>query len=367
MRIVLMIPVVGPGGAERVMTLLAAGLAARGHEVSLLTLERAGADFFAIDPRVHRIGLGLMSNSTSPLQAFQANMKRVRALRRIVSTLNPDAVVSFMTSMNVLALMACAGLRSRVIISERIDPQSHRESRLWMGLRNLAYHHADAIVVQTEAAAQWFRARLRSRPAVVVVPNPVATVAEHSRCSIQVPRPFILGAGRLVHQKGFDVLIRAFALVAEERSSLRLAIAGEGPQAEALRDLVAELHLDDRVIFLGAVSELPTLMREADAFVLSSRYEGFPNVLLEALACDLPVIATDCPSGPRDILHGGEFGLLVPCEDPEALAGALRRVAGDASLRARLSALASQVTAKYAVDRVVARWEELLAPSRAGA
>ena len=106
-------------------------------------------------------------------------------------------------------------------------------------------------------------------------------------------------------------------------------------------------------------------MREADAFVLSSRYEGFPNVLLEALACGLPVVATDCPGGPRDILHGGEFGLLVPRDDPEALAAALQRVASDVNLRTRLSALARQATAKYAVDRVVARWEELLMPSRA--
>jgi glycosyltransferase involved in cell wall biosynthesis len=367
MRVLLMIPALGPGGAERVMTLLAAGLATRGHDVSLLTLERAGADFFAVDPRVQRIGLGLMSDSASGLQALGANAKRVRALRRIMSTINPDAVLSFMTSMNVLTLLARAGLRTRVVISERIDPQSHRESCLWMGLRKLAYQHADAIVVQTEAAAQWFRAHLRGRPAVVVVPNPVAAVADHCQSSIQVPRPFILAAGRLVHQKGFDVLIRAFALVAAECSSLRLAIAGDGPQGEALRDLVAELRLDDRVIFLGVVSELQTLMREADAFVLSSRYEGFPNVLLEALACGRPVIATDCPGGPRDILHGGEFGLLVPCDDPQALAGALRRLASDVNLRTRLSARAPQATAKYAVDRVVARWEELLVPSRAGA
>jgi GalNAc-alpha-(1->4)-GalNAc-alpha-(1->3)-diNAcBac-PP-undecaprenol alpha-1,4-N-acetyl-D-galactosaminyltransferase len=365
MRVVLMIPTLGPGGAERVMTLLAAGLAARGHEVSLLTLGRTGEDFFAVDPRVRRIGLGLVGGSASALHALQTNTKRVRALRRVVSTINPDAVVSFMTSMNVLTLFACAGLRTRVVVSERIDPQSHRESRSWSWLRRVAYRHADAIVVQTEAAARWFRALVGERPAVIVLPNPVAALADSDRPSVQVAKPFILAAGRLVPQKGFDVLVRAFALVAKESAELRLAIAGDGPQARALQELVAELRLEQRVIFLGAVSGLPALMREADAFVLSSRYEGFPNVLLEALACGVPVVSTDCPGGPREILQDGEFGLLVPCEDPAALAAALCRVASDVSLRGRLSALAPLATAKYALDRVVAHWEELLLTSGA--
>ena len=358
MRVVLMIPTLGPGGAERVMTLLAGGLAARGHEVSLLTLAGADEDFFAVDPRVRRIGLGLTRDSASMLHALQANAKRVRALRGVVATIAPDVVLSFITSMNVLALLACARLRVRVVVSERVDPQSHRESRAWSWLRTLAYRHADAIVVQTEVAAEWFRARVGARPAVIVLPNPVAAADSHP-ASVRVSRPFILAAGRLVHQKGFDVLIRAFALVVQKRSDLSLAIAGDGPQARALQELVAELRLGDRVIFLGAVSGLQALMRDADAFVLSSRYEGFPNVLLEALACSLPVVATDCPGGPREILHDGEFGLLVPCEDPAALAGALCRVVSDVSLRVRLSAAAPLATAKYAVERVVARWEEL--------
>jgi GalNAc-alpha-(1->4)-GalNAc-alpha-(1->3)-diNAcBac-PP-undecaprenol alpha-1,4-N-acetyl-D-galactosaminyltransferase len=360
MRVVLAIPTLGPGGAERVMTLLAASLAARGHEVSLLTLGPTGEDFFAVDARVQRIGLGLMSHSASILQALRANAQRVRALRHAILEISPDAVLSFMTSMNVLSLFACSGVRTRVVVSERIDPKSHRESRIWRALRNMVYRRADAIVVQTESAAQWFRASLGKHAPVIVVPNPVATAVSSLQSNIKIANPFILAAGRLEQQKGFDVLIRAFALVVEECSSLCLAIAGEGPQAQALRALVAELRLDSRVTFLGTVSGLQALMRKADAFVLSSRYEGFPNVLLEALACGLPVVATDCPGGPREILNNGEFGLLVPCEDPSALAGALRRVFTEVGLRDRLSAVAPLATAKYAVERVMPRWEELL-------
>ena len=203
-------------------------------------------------------------------------------------------VLSFVTPTNVLAILACTGLPPRVVVSERVDPVIHREQRLWVVLRALVYHRADAVVVQTEAAARWFRKWLGKRTPVSVIPNPVVPTSELRRSAPQVPKPFILAAGRLVPQKGFDVLIRAFALAAPECMPLRLAIAGDGPAAQALRDLVAELRLENRVLFLGNVRELQTLMSQAEGFILSSRYEGFPNVLLEALAAGLPVIATDC-------------------------------------------------------------------------
>jgi GalNAc-alpha-(1->4)-GalNAc-alpha-(1->3)-diNAcBac-PP-undecaprenol alpha-1,4-N-acetyl-D-galactosaminyltransferase len=262
--------------------------------------------------------------------------------------------------MNILAILACTGLPTRVVVSERVDPVGHREQRLWAVLRFLVYRRADALVVQTETAAHWFRKWLGRRPPVSVIPNPVVPPSESRQAPPQVLKPFILAAGRLVPQKGFDVLIRAFALAAPECGQLRLVIAGDGPAAQALRCLVAELRLENRVLFLGQIRELQTLMLQAEGFILASRYEGFPNVLLEALASGLPVVATDCPSGPREILRGGNFGLLVPCEDPSALAGALRRLATDSDLRSRLAACAPQAIARYSLARVVGEWEALL-------
>ena len=361
MRIVLMIPSLGPGGAERVMTLLAGGLAARDHEVWLVTLAAAGGEFFAIDRRVQRLGLGLMGDSRTALQAVRANVRRLRGLRRAVAKIGPDAVLSFMTSMNVLAVFACWALPVRLVVSERVDPVSHPGERRWAVLRSFAYHRADAVVVQTETAARWFRRQLGTRAAVTVIPNPVDTAEDSQPCAVAVPRPFMLAAGRLVHQKGFDILLRAFASMTDECGQLQLAIAGEGPEEQALRGLAAQLKLEDRVHFLGQVRGLRTLMQQALAFILSSRYEGFPNVVLEALVSGLPVIATDCPGGPRQILGDGECGVLVPCEDPPALAAALRRVATDPALRRRLSELGPRVTAPYRIDRVVGAWEAVLA------
>jgi glycosyltransferase involved in cell wall biosynthesis len=364
MRVVLVISSLGPGGAERVMSLLAGELVARGHEVRLVTLAQAVDDFFALDPRVHRLSLDLSGQSARIQEAVCANFRRIRALRRAVKTAAPDVVLSFMTSTNVLVLLACIGLPVRVVVSERVDPARHREARFWAGLRFVAYHRADAIVVQTEATAKWYRRRLGKHPGVIVIPNPVAAAGEPRQHGMDVPKPFVLAAGRLVHQKGFDVLIRAFAAMARECEPLRLAIAGDGPEARALRGLVAELQLEDRVLFLGQVKELGSLMRQAEAFILSSRYEGFPNVLLEALASELPVVSTDCPSGPREILRDGEFGLLVPCEDPAALAAAVRRVVTDTELRRRLSRLGQRAIADYELSRVVAGWEDVLSGAR---
>jgi len=351
----------GPGGAERVMSLLAGELVTRGHEVQLVTLAQAVDDFFALDPRVHRLSLDLSGQSARIQEAVCANFRRIKALRRAVKTAAPDVVLSFMTSTNVLVLLACIGLPVRIVVSERVDPASHKDKFVWTSLRWLVYQRADAVVVQTERIATWFRRRLSNRVAVTVIPNPVDPEEDSQPCCVEVPRPFMLAAGRLVHQKGFDILIRAFSTVARECGQPRLAIAGEGPEEQALRNVVAELGLDDRVHFLGQVRGLRTLMRKADAFILSSRYEGFPNVLLEALAGGLPVVATDCPDGPRQILRGGEFGLLVPCENAVALAAALRCIATDAALRNRLSGRASLATEPYQLDRVVRGWEAVLA------
>jgi GalNAc-alpha-(1->4)-GalNAc-alpha-(1->3)-diNAcBac-PP-undecaprenol alpha-1,4-N-acetyl-D-galactosaminyltransferase len=360
MRIALVISGLGPGGAERVMSLLAGAFADRGHEVWLITLAAEANDFFVVDPRVRRVGLALMADSGGVSDALRANLRRLRALRRAVSGIKPHVVLSFVTPTNVLAILACTRLPPRVVVSERVDPVSHREQRLWAVLRTLVYHRADAVVVQTEAAAQWFRKWLGKGPPVSVIPNPVVLISELRRSPLQVPKPFMLAAGRLVPQKGFDVLIRAFALAAPECGQLRLAIAGDGPAAQALRDLVAELRLENRVLFLGNVRELQTLMSQAEGFILSSRYEGFPNVLLEALASGLPVVATDCPNGPREILRDGDFGLLVPCDDPTALAGALRRLATDTMLRSRLAACAPGAIERYSLAHVVDEWEALL-------
>ena len=360
MRIVLAISSLGGGGAERVMTVLAGALAARDHEVWLVTLAPGGDDFFPVDSRVRRLGLGLTGNSPTPLHGFCANVRRIRALRRIVSRIEPHAVLSFMTSTNILMILACFGLRARVIISERVDPAAHHENRIWTGLRSLLYQFADAIVVQTESIAVWFRSRLWTRTRIIVIPNPVAPASAAER-RVRKTGPFLLAAGRFTHQKGFDLLIRAFGSATALPPELQLVIAGEGPEGQHLRDLAAELGVSERVSFPGRVHELSPLLQSAVAFIMPSRYEGFPNVLLEALAAGVPCVAADCPGAAREILGDGAYGLVVPAEDWPALTDAIIRIATDSQLREQFSRASAAALERYRLDRVVVEWERLLA------
>ncbi len=362
MKIALLISGLGPGGAERVMSVLANGLVARGHTVCLITLAGTGRDFHALDERIERRGLELTGDSRGYLGAVLANLRRLVELRRTIRAAAPRGVVSFVTRMNILTLIACAGLRTRVVVSERVDPASHSEGIVWDALRRWTYPLADSVVVQTESIARWFRSNSRHPDRVTVIPNPApqAKLGKTHGTELPVAQPYVLGAGRLVRQKGFDLLLRGFSLVAPSRPDLKLAIAGEGRDLPSLRQLAASLGIERSVFFLGTVDNLLELMRSAMAFVLSSRYEGFPNVLLEALFCGVPTIASDCPAGPREILADGKYGLLVPCEDPQALGQAIAKVVGDADLRRKLAALGPLALLPFEHARVLDAWEAVL-------
>jgi GalNAc-alpha-(1->4)-GalNAc-alpha-(1->3)-diNAcBac-PP-undecaprenol alpha-1,4-N-acetyl-D-galactosaminyltransferase len=363
MRIMLVISSLGAGGAERVMSLLAGAFAARDHEVWLVTLTKRKDDFFSVGPPVQRIGLGLTGASPNVIRGLWANLQRLRALRRTVATVDPQVVLSFVTSMNVLMILACTRMHVRVIVSERVDPAAHTENRIWTDLRSVLYRRAHALVVQTDSIADWFRQRLGPRARVVVIPNPVVprSGADSGAGPGRSGRSagFLLAAGRLAHQKGLDLLIRAFAAATARTRQVQLVIAGDGPEGPFLRDLAAELGVGPQVSFPGQVRDMPGLLKEALAFILPSRYEGFPNVLLEALAAGVPCVAADGPGGTREILGDGAYGLLVPPQDPRALAEAIDLITTDAALRARYSQAGAAAVERYRLDRIVAEWERL--------
>lgn len=341
------------------MTVLAEALAARSHAVTLLTLADAGSDFFRVGDRVQRVALGWRAPSRSRLAALRANTSRALAIRRAVVRARAQVVISFLTDMNVVSIIACLGLAAAVVVSERVDPRAHQIGGVWNWLRRVTYPRAAAIVVQTEAVAAWFRGDAWRPARVAVIPNPVLD----GGTAVSVPasgRRYLLAAGRLTHQKGFDLLIRALASLERQGSELELVIAGEGPDQPALIRLAAELSLASRIRLIGSIPDLSALMAAAFAFVLPSRYEGFPNVLVEALACGAAVIATDCPSGPREILADGRYGLLVPCEDPEKLADAVRALERDEGLRVRLREAGPMAVDRYRVPAVIAQWETLM-------
>jgi GalNAc-alpha-(1->4)-GalNAc-alpha-(1->3)-diNAcBac-PP-undecaprenol alpha-1,4-N-acetyl-D-galactosaminyltransferase len=359
MKILLFTATLGPGGAERVLTLLARGLAARGHDITLLTVSGAERDFHSAGPSVRRIGLGMTGASSGIFDGMAANISRVRAVRAVFLREKPHGVISFLESPNVLALASALGTKIPVIISERTDPRVHRLGRSWQILRRILYPRAARLVVQTKSVLEWASAVMPASR-VAVIPNPVirpASPAQH-RAS---PTPInIVGMGRMDQYKGFDVLIQAVKVASNRGVNLLLSLYGDGPERPRLEKLAADLGMTDRVAFPGRTKDPAAALANADIFVLSSRYEGFPNVLLEAMAVGTAVIAFDCPSGPAEIVENGVSGLLVRNGDLDRLSEAIVRVATDAPLRSALASAAFARAAAFDPDKIVEQWESIL-------
>jgi glycosyltransferase involved in cell wall biosynthesis len=358
MRIACVLSTVGRGGTLRVLNALMDAWTRRGDEVSLVTLVAVGGEAFPIPAAVRHVGLDMRRDSRSLAEALRANSRRLRAIRAELKRARPDVVVAFENVTNVLTLIATIGLDAPVVVSERVDPRHHPIGRIWRGLRALSYPRAATVVLQTESVKAW-AAALPWPPRVAVIPNPVTPMTSPPGTARVVDGPYVLGMGRLVPQKGFDLLVRAFAQIAARHPRHVLVIAGGGDRAP-LERLALELGLGARVVLPG-VLDPAVAMRDADVFALSSRYEGFPNVLLEAMALGRPVVAARCPSGPDEVITEGVDGLLIAPEDPAALAAALDRLLGDAGLRDRLGAAARASVGRFGVDAVIGRWDQVFA------
>jgi glycosyltransferase involved in cell wall biosynthesis len=356
-RIGCVIASLGSGGAERVMLSLCQAWAARGDTVTLFTFDDGRQDFHAVPAGVTRVALDIAGVSSSSLGALRANAARLHALRRALRSVALDVIVSFTDRTNVSTLLAARGCGIPVVISERIDPRRHDIGTAWAALRRLTYRGATALVVQTERVRSWAETHV-SPSRVHVIGNPLREVAAPP-VAAGARAEMIAAVGRLVPQKGFDTLLRAFALVHRTHPTWRLVISGEGPMRAALEAQVRTLGLEAVVSLPGRTSTVDDVLAESAVFVLSSRYEGFPNVLLEAMASGCACLATDCDSGPSDLLAHDALGLLVPVDDAVALADALTRVLDDPAYRSRLGDAARTSTQRFAPARMLQAWDDV--------
>lgn len=331
--VALLMPNFEAGGAERVMIRLAQGLAQAGHTVHLVVLSDHGpyrSMLSAQDP-------GIQIHSLQAKRAWQA----VPALVRHLRAHQPVAVLSALFHCNFLAVaaraLACGLTRPRVVITEHntLDLVRTSVSPLRWQIFKLAvrwaYPRADAVVCVSDGIAQGLAQALpHLKSQLSVIANPVVTddMLRQSHAPLDHPwaqagqPPLVLAAGRLIPAKGFDVLLTAFQLVIQKIPA-RLMILGEGPERENLQSQLSALGLTDIASLHGFAHNPYAWMRHCAVFVLSSRHEGLPGALIEAMACGSPVVATDCPHGPADILAQGQWGRLVPVDDAPALANAM--------------------------------------------
>jgi glycosyltransferase involved in cell wall biosynthesis len=361
MRICLAINSLRCGGAERVAATLANEWTAAGHHVSLVTLAAASRDFYALDSRIDRRALDVMTQSNGILEGFAANVSRIRRLRQELRAVRPDVIVSLISYMNVLVLVSSAGLRIPVVVSERTDPRMAPLGRVWEALRRLTYRHADALVVQTQSVARWARG-LVAAERVVVLPNPIieSCFQVERRAAGGGRARRVVAMGRLSREKGFDVLIDAFDRAASRRPEWTLMIAGEGKLGPALRAQADRTSCADRIQLAGLIARPHELLADTEVFAMSSHFEGFPNALLEGMACGCAVVSTDCPSGPAEIVTSGVDGLLVAPHDAAALAQALESLMASDIDRARLGAAAARSAERFRADAIAERWLQAL-------
>jgi GalNAc-alpha-(1->4)-GalNAc-alpha-(1->3)-diNAcBac-PP-undecaprenol alpha-1,4-N-acetyl-D-galactosaminyltransferase len=361
MKLTLVISSLERGGAERIISVLAGAWAERGEQVTLLTFDDAEAPAYPLHPRVALKSLHVANEfARNPFHALYRNVRRIRLLRRLIRQSRPDAVISFLDFPNIVTLLATRCLGVPVIVSERANPAYDDLKMIWKVLRRFTYPWAAALVCQTNAMVALLQQKIKV--AGYAIPNAVELPATgnagapkggaaNSRTAIAM--------GRLVPQKGFDLLLQAFALLARRHPEWSLTVLGKGPLKGRLEAQAASLGLKNRVSFVGAVSDPFPVLRAADLFVFSSRFEGFGNALAEAMACGLPVISFDCPAGPSDIIRQGVDGVLVPAEDIAGLANAMDHLMSDAAERERLAHRAPEVLTRFSLERVLTMWDTL--------
>lgn len=355
MRLALVISSLSVGGAERVLTSMANYWCAAGKDVVLITFS-AGAedDFYSIDGRIRRVCLGFRRDTRGWVDKLSFNVSRLLALRRALDEIRPDVVVSFMDSTNVLTVLSAVGRKHATILSVRNNPKFRRLPLMWRVGRRLTYRFANAVVAQTEGAAEWIR--IETAAIVSVIANPVRAVALPGGAREQI----ILAMGRLIPEKGHDLLIDAFSRIADKFPEWRLIILGEGPLRHQLEAQVDGAGLSQQIEMPGTVKDVDTWLFRCGLYVHPSRSEGFPNALIEAMAAGVPVLSCDCDFGPSEIIQNDVSGILVPDEDVAELASALERLLMDKELRMRLGQAATAVRCRYEITQIMERWDALL-------
>jgi GalNAc-alpha-(1->4)-GalNAc-alpha-(1->3)-diNAcBac-PP-undecaprenol alpha-1,4-N-acetyl-D-galactosaminyltransferase len=370
MKILLLVSSMHGGGAERVAANLLNAWCDRGYETTLVvTFSGRGNCVYPIKKCINLIYLTDEAKKSffRPLQ----QLWRLVALRKIIRNKKPDIVLSFLTNVNVATLIATRFLKIPVIVAEHTYPPMLPVGWLLDWLRKCTYIYANQVVMLTSEGKTWLEDEIRGArgsviPNPVIYPLPLSEPMLYPVQYISKTRKLLLAVGRLDEGKQFDILLDAFSTISLCHSDWDLVILGDGSDRAKLKQLTTSLRLEGRVFLLGQIGNISNWYARADLYVMSSRFEGFPNTLAEAMAHGCAAVSYDCDTGPRDIIRNEIDGLLVrPVSDVQALAQALDRLMGDENERKRMSVKAIEVRKRYSQESVLKAWDGLFELLRA--
>ena len=341
------------GGAERVVANLSNYLIKHNEEVNIITTIK-GKSFYELDKKINLDGL---DDDKLHKNFIIKNKKRLKKLKAILKNKKPDIIVSFLPEPSYRVLfLKIFNRQLKVIVSVRNDPKVEYKSRINRLIMKLLYPLADGFVFQTKEAQEYFSKQIQNKS--VIIPNPIN---EDFICEPYngEREKIIVTVGRLEEQKNHKMLIEAFSKLPEEFKEYKLIIYGEGSLRNKLEEQINELKLKDRVLLPGQVDNVKEKIYKASLFVLSSKYEGMPNALMEAMALGIPCISTDCPcGGPRFLIKNGYNGYLVPVNDTCSLRKTMQNVLNKNQTEAR------QKVHKIAVDlhpnKINKEWEKYI-------
>lgn len=356
MHIAMLIGALTKGGAERVLVNLADYFVEKGYRVTMVTqYERENE--YPLNRKVNRIISDITEEETGRSRLLNFG-RRFLKLRKIWKKERPDVILSFIGKNNMMAILTSRFLNIPVAVSVRAEPSEEYYTPLLKWLARHLFARADGVILQTRRCFDFFPAKVRKK--AVILKNPISQSFFRERYEGERDKT-IVAVGRVDANKNHEMLIRAFAQIAEEFPAYRLIIYGEGELRPCLLDLIKELNLTDRILMPGSIDNVADVIYKSAIFVLPSNTEGTPNTLIEAMIMGLCVVATDCPcGGPADLIENGYNGILTPVMNEKKMKENLQILLNDLQKMEELGKNAAKTADIFRPEIVYGEWEKFL-------
>lgn len=358
MKIGFLIKNLSSGGAERATVSLANYFANHSQEVEIITF--GGSDsFYPLDEKIKVRSANFdeidRSSFFSKINGF---IKRIISVRRIVKMSGLDVLIGMSFAMTWYTVLATVFTGTKSVGTERSNPYIYKATKLNTFLRKLFYNFTDGYVFQTRRAAEFFGEKKADRD--VIIPNAIFNETVYTLSPPAERKKIICATGRLIKLKRFDLLIDAFANIADKIPDYMLFIFGEGEEKDNLQEQINRLSLSRRVFLAGTDPQAVRFVNHASVFVLSSDFEGMPNALLEALAMGVPCVSTRCEMGPDELIEGGVNGILTEVGNKKQLADAILRIIKNPDLANTFSENGRKLLKTHSIDNISRQWLDYL-------